>query len=179
MNELTRSEGHTKGYVDFTPEALKLVGESIGKNALRDVMNIASVVNMAIGDEEVDVRNTPIARDFVRSVSGNDSRYYDARNEYTENKKAFDELKKKGASKAELDRFRAKFPNVAYNQDGKQRLDYLEQQIKRLQKMEQGFTFKTGKATPRKWTEADIEGFRKKRRELQAIFIERMKSHQR
>lgn len=179
LSELTRSEGHTKGYVDFTPEALKLVGESIGKNALRDVMNVASVVKMAMGNEEVDVRNTPVARDFVRSVSGNDSRYYDARNEYTENKKAFEKLKERGASRAERQSFIQKFPNVAYNQDGKQRLDYLEQRIKRYQKMEQGFTFKTGKATPRKWTEADIEGFRKKRRELQAIFIERMKSHQR
>lgn len=173
LNEATRSEGHETGYIDLPPEVVKMAGEAVGKNLLRDVMNAGTVCAMAFGDEKYDVRNVPVARDFVREVDGNDRRYNDARKEYEANA---DYLKKHAREMSAEERraYVEKFPHAAFVAKGRQRLDGLETEIRRLRKMEDGFTFVKGKAVPREWPEERLEAFRKRRRELQAKFLKAM-----
>ena len=173
LNEATRSEGHETGYIDLPPEIIKMAGEAVGKNLLRDVMNAGTVCAMAFGDEKYDVRNVPVARDFVRAVDGNDRRYNDARKEYEANA---DYLKKHAREMSAEERraYVEKFPHAAFVAKGRQRLDGLETEIRRLRKMEDGFAFVKGKAVPREWPEERLEAFRKRRRELQALFLKEM-----
>ena len=173
LNEATRSEGHETGYVDLAPEIVKMAGEAVGKNLLRDVMNAGTVCAMAFGDEKYDVRNVPVARDFVREVDGNDRRYNDARKEYEANASY---LKRHAAemSAREREAYVKKFPHARFVAKGKQTLDALETEIRRLRKMEDGYIFKKGKATRYEWPQEKLDEFRAKRRELQAKFLKAM-----
>jgi hypothetical protein len=166
LNKATREDGHLKGYVDLAPEVVKLAGESIGKNALRDVMGVVSVVNMVLQNEDMNVRNIPVARDFVRTTGGNDSRFYEARNEYRDNVNAY---KKGNLTQTEKNAYLKRFPHV--DNDWFKDADTA---IRRYRKLEDGYAYKGGKAVPYEWSKDKIEEFREKRLKLQAEFIRRM-----
>jgi hypothetical protein len=166
LNEATREDGHLKGYVELTPEALKLAGESIGKNALRDVMGVVSVVNMVLQNEDWNVRNIPVARDFVRTTGGNDSRFYEARNEYRDNVNAYE---KGNMTQTEKDAYLKRFPHV--DNDWFKNADT---DIRRYRKMEDGYAFDEGKAVPYERSKDELKEIREERLKLQAEFIRRM-----
>jgi hypothetical protein len=166
LNEATREDDHLKGYVDLTPEVVKLAGESIGKNALRDVMGAVSVVNMALQNEDWNVRNIPAIRDFVRTTGGNDSRFYEARNEYRDNVNAY---KKGNLTQTEKNAYLKRFPHV--DNDWFKNADT---DIRRYRKMEDGYAFDNGKAEPYEWSKDELKEIREKRLKLQAEFIKRM-----
>ena len=167
LNEATREDGHLKGYVDLAPEVVKLAGESIGKNALRDVMGAVSVVNMVLQNEDMNVRNIPVARDFVRTTGGNDTRFYEARNEYRDNVNAY---KKGNLTETEREAYLKRFPHV-----GNVWFKNADAAIRRYRKLEDGYAFRNGgKAVPHEWPKEKIEEFREKRLKMQAEFIRRM-----
>ena len=166
LNEATREDGHLKGYVDLTPEVVKLAGESIGKNALRDVMGAVSVVNMVLQNEDWNVRNIPVARDFVRTTGGNDTRFYEARNEYRDNVNAY---KKGDLTETEKSAYLKRFPHV-----GNVWFENADAKIKRYRKMEDGYAFPKDKAVPYEWSKDELKEIREKRLKLQAEFIRRM-----
>ena len=171
LNEATRAEGHRKGYFDIPPEAIQKLLEGYGKNAMRDISMALSVGEaIAKGDlSMLDPRNTPIKRDFVRPLDGNDARFNEARKEFEANRATYKE-ERKDMTPEERAAYKEQFPHLRRAQRGNELLA----DIKKLRKMEKGFWYKTGKATPHEWPQEKIDEFKARRRKKQAEFLKEM-----
>ena len=91
LNEWSGGNAGRKGSVDYAPEQYKVVAEAVGKNVLRDVTSTAQTVGYVIdlfrGNADIDTRNIPVVRDFVRvNHSGNTQRYYEGATDYREDR---------------------------------------------------------------------------------------------
>lgn len=91
LNEWSGGNAGRKGSVDYAPEQYKVVAEAVGKNVLRDVTSTAQTIGYVIdlfrGNADIDTRNIPVVRDFVRvNHSGNTQRYYEAATAYREDR---------------------------------------------------------------------------------------------
>ena len=82
--------GNHKG-LDVAPEVVQKLVEGYGKNLLKDVSTAFSTGEAVIKGEwrNLDPRNTPIKRDFVRPLDGNTGRYYSAMGDYKGDRKEF------------------------------------------------------------------------------------------
>ena len=171
LNEATRKDDELTGYVDVPPEAIQKMLEGYGKNAMRDISMALSLGEaIAKGDlSMLDPRNTPIKRDFVRPLDGNDARFNEARKEFKA-KTAFIGENGEEMPDAKFDEFIKKNPYMEYSDD----LKSLVSDIAKLRKMEKGFDYEKGKAVPVEWTQEEIDGFKAQRRKLQAEFLKEM-----
>ena len=89
VNSLTGGGDYEKGGIDLTPETLKHITEAVGKNFVRDVVNIAGLGWNALAlnfDYFSETRNIPFARDVHRKIDGNENRYYEALRRFEEDK---------------------------------------------------------------------------------------------
>ena len=170
-NEATGGNAGRRGWLDIAPEAVQKLVEGYGKNALRDVSTALSVGEAIVkGDMSgLDPRNTPVKRDFVRPLDGNDGRYFQAVDRHKADRKDFD-TGRSTRSKEENESYLAAHPS-AYNQVH-QSLGKIEDAVNRLRKMENGYAVpKSGAAVPHQWTDEELERFRSERRRLQAQYL--------
>lgn len=170
-NEATGGNAGRRGWFDISPEVVQKLVEGYGKNALRDVSTALSVGEAIVkGDTSgLDPRNTPVKRDFVRPLDGNDGRYFQAVDRHKADRKDFD-TGRATRSKEENESYLAAHPS-AYN-SVHQSLGKIEDAVNRLRKMENGYAVpKKGAAVPHKWTDEELERFRGERRRLQAQYL--------
>lgn len=170
-NEATGGNAGRRGWFDISPEVVQKLVEGYGKNALRDVSTALSVGKAIVkGDTSgLDPRNTPVKRDFVRPLDGNDGRYFQAVDRHKADRKDFD-TGRSTRSKEENESYLAAHPS-AYNQVH-QSLGKIEDAVNRLRKMENGYAVpKSGAAVPHQWTAEELERFRSERRRLQAQYL--------
>jgi len=170
LNDSTGGNAGRQGFVDIAPEAIQKLVEGYGKNALRDVSAAYSVGRAIVtGDvSKLDPRNTPVKRDFVRPLDGNDRRFNDALSAYKADKNEVSKMKGSWTSQ-ELMAYRKDHP-WAFSEPVQNAVS----QIAKLRKMEQGFWYKNGKATAHEWPEEKVEEFKARRRKLQAQVLELM-----
>lgn len=171
FNDATGGSEGRRGWFDISPEAVQKLVEGYGKNAMRDVSGAYSVFKAIAGGKvsELDPRNTPFVRDFVRPLDGNDRRFNDALSQYKADKHEFDKMESRW-TEDERRAYKKAHPWVADKS-----VKNAVSEIQKLRKMEQGFSYKTGKATPYEWSKEEIEEFKKERRELQAFVLEKMR----
>ena len=175
LNEASGGNRGRKGFIDFAPETIQKLVEGYGKNALRDVTTAYSVgIAIAKGDlSGLDPRNTPVKRDFVRPLDGNDGRYFEAVERHKADRKDFDTSRASRTAEENV-AYLAAHPN-AYNSVN-QALGKIEDRVNTLRKMENGYAVpKRGAAVPHQWTPEQIDGFRSERRRLQAKYLSIMK----
>lgn len=170
-NEATGGNAGRRGWLDIAPEAVQKLVEGYGKNALRDVSMALSVGKAIVKGNMsgLDPRDTPVKRDFVRPLDGNDGRYFQAVDRHKADRKDFD-TGRATRSKEENESYLAAHPS-AYN-SVHQSLGKIEDAVNRLRKMEDGYAVpKKGAAVPHKWTDEELERFRGERRRLQAQYL--------
>lgn len=170
MNDATGGNAGRRGFIDIAPEAIQKLVEGYGKNALRDVSAAYSIGKAILtGDVSgLDPRNTPVKRDFVRPLDGNDRRFNDALTSYRADRNEFAKMKD-GWTDAERREYVDGHPWVADKGVGN-----AMDEIRKLRRMEQGYWYKTGRATPHEWTQDEQDEFKSKRRRLQAMVLKRM-----
>ena len=184
MNEWGGGNEGKKGKVlgastDYAPEVYKTVSEAVGKNVLRDVTTsyttVKNLVGMFTGDADWDVRNIPVARDFVRKTGGNTQRYYERANQYRENRYELQTMMPNWTAEERKD-FVAEHPWAAAP-----KVNNIISKIGELQKLEDGFvkSGKQGHWIKRKepLTDKQKEEIKARRLRYQAYFLELAEKH--
>lgn len=178
LNEWSGGNAGRKGSVDYAPEQYKVVAEAVGKNVLRDVTSTAQTIGYVIdlfrGNADIDTRNIPVVRDFVRvNHSGNTQRYYDAATDYREDRY---ELQKMVAQWTPEER---KAYVQAHPWARNPEVNKAIQKIGELQKYEDGFV-KNGRGWVKRKeppTEEQKAKWRAARLRYQARFLEYAEKH--
>lgn len=178
LNEWSGGSAGRKGSVDYAPEQYKVISEAVGKNVLRDVTSTAQTIGYVIdifrGNADIDTRNIPVVRDFVRvNHSGNTQRYYEAATGYREDRY---ELQKMVAQWTPEERkaYVEKHP-WARNPEVNKAI----QKIGELQKLEDGFV-KNGRGWVKRKeqpTEEQKAKWKAARLRYQARFLEYAEKH--
>jgi hypothetical protein len=166
LNEITGGNEARKGVIDIAPETVKMLTEMVGKNFVRDIMEIAETgYKLLSGNtKDLDVRNVPFAGDVVRKQEGNDNRFYENYNRYRDDKY---ELKNRSDLKGDERRAYLKEHPWLYSagKPGVTRIDNIVKRIEKLRDVEE-----SDRATEERKAEAKAT-----RRKLQARVIEIMK----
>lgn len=173
LNDASGGNRGRRGALDVSPEYLKYGLEQAGKNAMRDIENVVSVVGMMAGVEKADPRNMPGVRDYYRPQDGNDARYFRAIDRYQADE---NDWKRNLASRTPEERraYMAEHPWLRRAGGAKTRVAELEGRIKDLRQLEKGLAKNASGAWVErrtKPTDEQVEAWRAKRRALQAKVI--------
>lgn len=173
LNDASGGNRGRRGALDVSPEYLKYGLEQAGKNAMRDIENVVSVVGMMAGVEKADPRNMPGVRDYYRPQDGNDARYFRAIDRYSADE---NDWKRNLASRTPEERraYMAEHPWLRRAGGAKTRVAELEGRIKDLRQLEKGLVKNASGAWVErrtKPTDEQVEAWRAKRRALQAKVI--------
>lgn len=188
LNSVTGGDKYERGVIDIAPEYVKVLAEGTGKNAMRDIANFYQFGKAILNGElpDLEATNTPLKRDFVRELDGNDNRYFKSYERYKEAKLGIDGRDKDRAwGEGERLEYLKEHPYLRKNGMTNTRIDRLVNGwssdgthnlgINDLRRMEGGeIRDSHGKWHKREWTKEQVEQFKARRLKLQAIVIELM-----
>ena len=171
INEFFGGSDYRKGSflgiadMDVAPETVKILTEMVGKNFVKDIMEISETgYKLLSGNaKDLDIRNVPFAGDVVRKQEGNDNRFYESLNRYGADK---EELKDPLLKGDERRAYLKEHPWLySAGKPGVTRIDNIVKRIEKLRDVEE-----SDRATEERKAEAKAA-----RRKLQARVIEMMK----
>lgn len=140
MNEMTGGSKYRAGWGDVPPEYIQAIAEGAGKNALRDIVGVASTGLALFGirerTEEEAQSNTPIKRDYVRDYSSNSRRFYDAKERYQADSDELQKMKKDKLPHEEIAQYIKEHPWLRRNGAPQTAFTRLETKIKNLREKE-------------------------------------------